>query len=258
MVDDGPLSDAALGLLQEHGRMLAPPHDGAKLLASILRRLDAPVAASPAPVPVHVSGWLRRLSIVGGACVLGFGLAGLRTTDPPRARLSHAPLTNAQVEPSATTSPTAAVEASVARPDDATIGPSVARSAAAGTVAAMPPATKPPRRPSSDTQDLAAELALLETATAAFGAGRWAAVGVALDEHRRRFPAGQLGSEREATVVMLACARGDAGATDHALAFLTRPQAAPFRNRIASMCQVVRAGGAMAGPAPRKPAATPP
>ena len=56
--------------------------------------------------------------------------------------------------------------------------------------------------------DLAEEAALLVEARAAMRAGRWAEARARLERHAERFPAGLLRTERQASIVIVACEQG--------------------------------------------------
>jgi hypothetical protein len=101
---------------------------------------------------------------------------------------------------------------------------------------ALPPKPAPPSVSPADGS-LEAEVALVREAQAALAVGDAAKALSALDEHARRFPAGVMTEERQATRVLALCAAGlTADARAAGKAFLDAHPSSPAAQRVRSSC----------------------
>lgn len=189
------LSSKARALVQ-NGRAGYRPNgeDRQRVLAGLQARLAPPV---PAPVP-------RGLWIAASAALIGAGVAaGIALSSKPDVVVPPAPVRAPIAAPSAVLLPVAepAVVTSVEAPP------------------AVPSSAGPARRPADR---LAEEVALLSQAAKDLRAGRAAEALRALNEHRRRFPAGALSLERRAARAEALCSLGRFAEADTELDALTQ------------------------------------
>lgn len=104
------------------------------------------------------------------------------------------------------------------------------------TVRRAPRREAPPVEPSS-TASITLEAALLRDAQAQLRAGAHARAQASLDEHRTRFPDGQMRDEREAIAMLVACAADSATEVrERARKLLAGPHVAAYAARIRSAC----------------------
>lgn len=114
----------------------------------------------------------------------------------------------------------------------------------------------PSAQPTAGAQDVSKELALLDRARKALGAGEAHAALSALAEHDRRFPHGELGLEAKLLRVEALVAGGDnAQATRRARAFLAAHPNSPYTARVKVL--LAKATHTAAPPSAAKPHAAP-
>lgn len=240
MTNPPPLSEAARALLLEHGRTLAPPHDGANVLAALRSQLAAAPAA--APRPRRAAWW----TVVGGtsSIVAAWLLSGPTDGEPP----TPAPAAAATVDEPVAAAPRVEPRPAPAAPATIEARPIAAPEPAPSEPHAPPPirrsrATTPRAEPLGVTAErdhggLADELALLGEARGALARGELSRAATALDTHARRYPTGRLQAERTAMTVMLACVEGRPDAHSKAQAYLRGPASAPYRAAVRSRCDL--------------------
>ncbi len=209
-------------------------------------RAQSPTAADRARVRAALDARLAAespASLPSGATPLTLGIAALviaalvwwwahRTTPQP------AP----QPEPPALSAPAVVAPPVVAPPVVAP--PAVAPPPSAPPVVAP---AEPPTAPRvravpalSDEDTLAEEMRLIGRARRAHAASNDPEAMAALSEHRRRFPRGTLTEEREATELLIRCARQEPGTAGRVAAFARRFPASPQRPRIDRVCTTAR------------------
>jgi hypothetical protein len=99
------------------------------------------------------------------------------------------------------------------------------------------PVPEPDKRSTKPEKNLAEEARLLREAETARRGGDIAAATARLDEHRRRFPRGELATERDAARVLVLCDAGRAAdARRLAVRFLRRHPRSPLADRVRSAC----------------------
>jgi hypothetical protein len=186
-------------------------------------------SATHAAAAVASSGWVSGTVIaicttllVGGAAAGVYALQGEATP----------PVVSAVPQPGL--GPT--------KPADAELEPPIQATTPAPEAAAPaqhePLARATPPAPSVAARSIQNELELIRTAQKHLHRGDARGALAVLSEHARRYPAGALSEEREASRVFALCGLGDAaGARRHAERFLRRAPNSPFAERVRASCR---------------------
>ena len=215
-------------------------------------RAAGAAAARATPGAARVVALLKGGVLVGMGFVLGYWFADTRAPlpAPPNAAATASPLTGASAPPLAAP----VVEPAARAPDSALGAPAEitrARAVAGPTASAAlttrqtETSTTAPRavkrsHTSSDApaSTSAAELALLARAERAIRAGDGALARSFIDDLEARFPKTGWREEREAIVVLAACALGEPSAEREARIFLERHAGSVYFDRIGTLCRL--------------------
>ena len=229
-------SDLVRNVLAAAQRYDSPePGMESRVWASVQQRVDA---GDPGPaiadstgsaVGSGSAGWLTPLRVLGivGALGIAAGAIGLMRGEQesavmPVASPPVAVLAEPDVEPPepavAPVPPAPRSEVAAAEPDEARV--------------------RKPARDDADPEDsLGAEVELLRRARAAANAGRHAEALTVLQEHKRRFPRGELAHERDMSRLRAYCALGkQADAKKLAGSMLARDGSNVMRAKLAKTC----------------------
>jgi hypothetical protein len=213
-------------------------------------QLTRALAGAGAPLAVRLVGWLSVSHVVKYAALAGLGTLALlggwvaleRPALSPLEPVARLPapaglLPSPAREPAAPPPAANAIASAIDMPPSASAARDVSRP--------TPPRRAAPKRrtsaaiPAPAEMGLGAELHLLESAQTALRAGRDDDAQRALDEHARRFPAGELALEAEVLGIELSFSRGEhARAQARARSLLLRPAAASYRHRLEALERV--------------------
>lgn len=192
--------------------------------------LDRAAAIEETPEPAR---WAAAVLVfkIGSVAILGAGLgwAGLQaiepSAEPPAAVVEVAEHSEAPPPPRPAPSP--AVAATVPTPEPDPVVPAVIRP------------TRVASKPKPEAADqLREELALLESARAHLRAGRRTEAAQSLSEHARRFPQGNLSTERSAWRAIVACSGTGSQPQAAARSFILTHGDTPLAAKVKAECKL--------------------
>jgi len=258
---DGPTDGARARVRASVTRRLAIGFAAGTAAATVAKTAGAGAATTTAAIAAPIGLGMKVLVTLAIATAVGMGAVTYVDSRPridPPVKVASSPRSIANAAPSKPRLPdaprAAATEAPPALPVPASsVTPSPVLAAASpapavpGVVSASATAAATPAP--TDSSAVAApvtvkdEIALISRAHAALTSGDPSGALALLDEHARRFPAGALGEEREATRVLALCALGRTGdARAAATRFFAAFPGGPQAGRVRASC-----GGAPVG-----------
>ncbi|MCB9715301.1 MAG: hypothetical protein H6712_15645 [Myxococcales bacterium] len=228
-----------------------PPGSAARNLAAVQRRIRAGEevelasrsVATPRRAAAGVLWWGKAVAASVGLGVTA--VLSVKLTVMGWAVLTHetpAPPPSVEERASSSSAPRSAPVAASEAP--APSSPAIAEPSTSGPASASSPRPRPPapraELPASTTDALRAELALMDRARAALERDDVLALWQLASEHERRFPAGALREERQAWLVVAACALGRSDAPQRAARFLREHAGSAQAPRVRQTCVPTR------------------
>jgi len=231
----------------------------ARVPASAPAARAAGAAARATPGAARVVALLKGGALVGMGFVLGYWFAETRAPlpAPPNAAATASPLAGASAPPLAAPVVEPAPAPAASAPDSAPSAPAELTRAARAVAGPAASAARTTRETDAETSTTApravkrahtssdapsstsaAELALLARAERAIRAGDGALAKSFINDLEARFPKTAWREEREAIIVLAACALGEPGAEREARIFLERHAGSVYFDRIGTLCRL--------------------
>ncbi|MEM9458679.1 MAG: hypothetical protein AAGF11_31170 [Myxococcota bacterium] len=209
---------------------------------SIVSHYDAMTRPTPRRWPWVAVAAAAAIVFVGLGFALGRGSSWLSETESDPSQQSIYEAEPEQTSPRSVTSKQAVGSISIAEPEpEPAPEPAVEAEPEPDPIidadAARPRPRRRSRSPASSASDLAAEIDLLRRAKQALGRGSSAEALAILEQHRRRFPRGQMAPDRHALQLEARCHQGSAHRAK-ARRFLERHPRSPYAARLRKTCDL--------------------